>query len=888
MLLSAAPSMAQNCIDDVTARTNNCTANDVDLEAFQITGIIDGCSSAADTARITARMLVIATSANRWDVGFFLANDGGSARTGQCYRGSVPPPLEADTVDVQPLSGQGPYLNEDGDLCGDLEGKVPNVLDLVHHYQTVNDPAYGPVDGILEFPCTDVNANGLLDAGWCLSWDNNVLDAGCLGPGDTAPSTKSKCRCSRLDVDIPIPSASATLGVLPGVAYLDCETPGAQRDMRYVIQAGECAGTFTVTSMTSDVFGSLDGVGDCSFPQTMSGGASYACTAAADMSPYDNRDTVESEVTMVGDCDGTPVVRTATNTLICTDEPGCTGNANCADGDLCTGLEICDIPPGETSGVCVSGAPLDCDDGDACTTDSCDAILGCLHETIVCDDGNGCTADSCDSVAGCLYSGAAMDGSACDDGDVCTDSDECTAGVCAGSARDCSAAGDQCNDGVCNAATGACEAAPVADGSACDDGDVCTAPDSCLGGSCVAGAAVDCDDLNPCTVDSCDAVLGCMHDGSAGTCGADLSISCLDGPDSIPSGDLLGYSATVVNHGPGTATDAEATLVFDASVTVEQTPAGCSVAADGRTVTCALGDLDAGQMRRLQFLAMVDPAAPTGAEGTNPPCGANGDICLQCSVATTTVDVDPANNAAEQPSNVIAMGAAVATCGDGIVDPGEECDEPGAEDCANGLDDDGDGWTDWGDSDCDCSPGAPPACTRDCTLVLAPMALLKDPQRIRYCDGRPDAFRMHASVESGEPIDPEAEGAFLRVSDSQGTIFYSRLYPGDLRRTPWGWLYSNRGPDARDGSRGGVVVFRIKDRARSGGPYIYPVNIVIRAEFAPTTESWLTTDIGVGRQTSRLYAEWAGTPGRSMKLMDAAITDKDPCLNIESAPASLP
>ena len=36
---------------------------------------------------------------------------------------------------------------------------------------------------------------------------------------------------------------------------------------------------------------------------------------------------------------------------------------------------------------------VDCNDGDACTVDSCHPLTGCTHlsEDLVCDDGNACT-----------------------------------------------------------------------------------------------------------------------------------------------------------------------------------------------------------------------------------------------------------------------------------------------------------------------------------------------------------------------------------------------------------------------------------------------------------------------------------------------------------------
>jgi len=66
--------------------------------------------------------------------------------------------------------------------------------------------------------------------------------------------------------------------------------------------------------------------------------------------------------------------------------------------------------------------------------------------------------------------------------------------------------------------------------SECDDGDACTGTETCdtATHTCVAGTALDCDDSNPCTADSCDASSGCVNelidgdgDGYAeGTCPA--------------------------------------------------------------------------------------------------------------------------------------------------------------------------------------------------------------------------------------------------------------------------------------------------------------------------------------------------------------------------------
>jgi hypothetical protein len=66
----------------------------------------------------------------------------------------------------------------------------------------------------------------------------------------------------------------------------------------------------------------------------------------------------------------------------------------CGDGDVCNGDETC------VAGACAPGTPITCDDGDACTTDTCDPVTGC-SSTSACDDGDACTVETCDPTGGC-------------------------------------------------------------------------------------------------------------------------------------------------------------------------------------------------------------------------------------------------------------------------------------------------------------------------------------------------------------------------------------------------------------------------------------------------------------------------------------------------------
>ncbi len=152
-------------------------------------------------------------------------------------------------------------------------------------------------------------------------------------------------------------------------------------------------------------------------------------------------------------------------------EPSCTP-VNCDDGNPCTADScaggvclnkemICPLPAQKckpSTGACepfdFCPAGVTCNDNNLCTTDSCDPAVGCVHKPVVCDDGNFCTADSCNPATGaCVFTPV-----------ICNDVKACATNTC-------------------DTATGACKFTPV-----------------------------NCDDGNPLTTDTCDAVTGsCMN-----------------------------------------------------------------------------------------------------------------------------------------------------------------------------------------------------------------------------------------------------------------------------------------------------------------------------------------------------------------------------------------
>ncbi len=197
------------------------------------------------------------------------------------------------------------------------------------------------------------------------------------------------------------------------------------------------------------------------------------------------------------------------------------------DGDPCT-TDTCELDesgapvavntPGD-AGCCDAAA--DCNDDDVCTTDACDVAEGettgtCSNAAVdaCCNDDAECGADEVCEANACVPAvepecTVAAD---CDDADACT-TDACTDGVCSNDAVVC-AVDEVCVDGVC---TLVC----VADAD-------CTAVDACSTGTCVDGActtASACDDGLACTDDTCDdatATCGNVSNCAAGEqCGAD-------------------------------------------------------------------------------------------------------------------------------------------------------------------------------------------------------------------------------------------------------------------------------------------------------------------------------------------------------------------------------
>lgn len=100
----------------------------------------------------------------------------------------------------------------------------------------------------------------------------------------------------------------------------------------------------------------------------------------------------------------------------------CLTNGNCSDGLFCNGSETCNA-----AGNCVAGSAPNCDDGIACTADSCNETTDtCDHapNNALCSDGQFCNgSEVCNTSTGCVAGTAPCPPSECDEvNDVCTSS----------------------------------------------------------------------------------------------------------------------------------------------------------------------------------------------------------------------------------------------------------------------------------------------------------------------------------------------------------------------------------------------------------------------------------------------------------------------------------
>ena len=258
---------------------------------------------------------------------------------------------------------------------------------------------------------------------------------------------------------------------------------------------------------------------------------------------------------------------------------------------------------------------------------------------------------------------------------------------------------DSCTDGQC--------VNEIQEGAVCDDGDECTAGDACgPDGQCQPGDALVCDDEDQCTNDTCDPSSGCVFTIDALPC--DDGNACTTG-DGCVDGECVAGAVTDCDDDNPCTIDACNPAGGECEHT-NQDEINCD---DGDA--CTIGDqCELG-------VCMAGPALD--CDDANPCTDDNCDSAEGCVSDTNTLPCDDGSlcTTADTCADGNCVGTVTLDCDDGEVCTADSClpesgcqHVPAAAPC-----DDGDACTEGDEcSEGTCAPGAEKSCDdeNECTL----------------------------------------------------------------------------------------------------------------------------------------------------------------------------
>lgn len=268
LLLGAPPVSAQvagSCIQDVWKAHDNsqnltCTANDVTLSSVSNICIAvtpggpqdpdgDGCQNpnpegqftcvSGQPFTFTADFTMPLTAQARYDLGLYIATDGGGADgalTGQC------------APNVVTGANSSTFINKDAapDICGDIDdANNPQVI-----HQTITTM------------CNDTNNDGRVNLPWCTTWRqpgaNEVCDSANYTTAamfDAYPGSPSKCNCGDLNIDVFLETASIT--VLKDAVTTTVSEAGGAVTYSVAVTNNALISSVTLDSLVDNLYGDI-------------------------------------------------------------------------------------------------------------------------------------------------------------------------------------------------------------------------------------------------------------------------------------------------------------------------------------------------------------------------------------------------------------------------------------------------------------------------------------------------------------------------------------------------------------------------------------------------------------------------------------------------------
>lgn len=405
---------------------------------------------------------------------------------------------------------------------------------------------------------------------------------------------------------------------------------------------------------------------------------------------------------------------------------GCTINEDCNDGNDCT-TDTC------TSGSCFhtnnSGS---CNDGLYCNgADTCSGGSCSIHAGNPCPplDGDGNCSESCrESEDNCTAPDP--NGSPCNDGLFCNGTDSCSSGSCsAHSGNPCPGPdGDADCTETCLESSDSCTASDP-NGSVCNDGNAQTSGDVCSSGTCAGTLIpVNCDDGNPCTVDTVNGTT-CAHTAASFGTPCNDNLFC-NGTDSCNNGACSSHAG---NPCPGPDGDAN-----------------CRESCDESANTCTANDANGAACNDGSAATTSDACTNGTCAGTPISCDDNNPCTVDTLSGTTCLHTAAAFGTACN-DGVYCNGTDACNAGACSVHAGNPCASGPV--CANVCNEDAD----------NCFVAANTSCTADGNLCTSDVCngsgLCTHPSRPAgtscndnlYCNGSDMCGNSGVCLHTGNP-----------------------------------------------------------------------------------------------------------------------------------------
>lgn len=262
----------------------------------------------------------------------------------------------------------------------------------------------------------------------------------------------------------------------------------------------------------------------------------------------------------------------------------CSTDADCDDGLLCNGTERC------SAGECRPGAPVECDDGVGCTSDTC--IEGVGECQSVANHNLCLSTELCGLITGCAARSPCDRDDDCDDGLFCNGTETCVNGLCAPGTEPVVVDALGCTIDQCSEAQDMVLNTP--DNARCSDGQYCNGAEVCHPvNGCGAGVPPVTADGVGCTVDSCNEALDFIEHVPDDTA-CDDGLFCNGAEVCHPIDDCSPGEPPRINDGVGCTTDTCSEVMDEVLHVPDNSVCNDGLFCNGAEVCDPIDDCEAG------------------------------------------------------------------------------------------------------------------------------------------------------------------------------------------------------------------------------------------------------------------------------------------------------